>query len=599
MVNVRRPHYLTLNYSTQKPTRHIFFDVETYAKSYDDKIKEQKVRLGYALYWRRRPERSDDTLLWSYFTDIDVFWHFVLSHVNDKETLYLVSHNITFDFMVCDGFNYLKLAGFELTSIYTKGMTVIIKMKKGKSKIVILNNTNWFQCKLETLGEAVGLKKLKVDFSEVSDEDLKVYCKRDVEILYKAWQTWYKFLDTHNLGCWSTTLPGQAFNAFRHRFMKHKLLVHCHEKALKLERSSYHGGRSSVYFCGSLTNQKFYKLDINSAYPFAMMNTEVPIKFLFYTERITLQYLLDHLSSHAIIADVELDCDENPFPVISDGHIVYPIKRFRTVLTTPELIYAAKRNWIKHVYCAAFYQKAIIFKEYVEYFYKLKEQYRKDNNVAFYYLTKLLLNSLYGKFGQTVSNFTPFCEVCEELKDVKAIIDTKTGKPINLYQFGDTLWKEEKGSETSESIPGIAAHITANTRLYLHNLRLIAGIKHCYYSDTDSLIVDETGLKNLEPYLSQEKIGGLKIEAYAESVEIKAPKTYRFGDDWKRKGIPASSEHVAENTWQFDMFPSLRTLARKPLKIPYWTRRTLRTLTYKVYDGIVTETGWIVPLQNI
>lgn len=597
MVAGRRAHYLPPNHNTKRPVRHLFFDVETEGIPLNKEIKEQRLKLGYALFWRRRHKRNKDTMLWQFFTDSGTFWDFVMQHVSKRETLYLVSHNITFDLLVCNGFEELEKRGYELTSVYTKGMTTILRVTDGDYKIVILNNSNWFQCTLKSLGEAVGLEKLDVDFRAVSDGDLRVYCQRDVEILYRAWSMWYEFLDEHDLGGWTVTLPSQAFAAFRHRFMKHKLLVHDNEDALKLERTSYHGGRSSVYYRGTNKDGPFYKVDINSAYPYAMLNTPVPIKLLFYSQRVTLDYLRSHIPNRAAIADVTLHVDENPFPLIKDGHTVYPTGFFRTTLTTPEIVYALERRWIKTVHSAAFYEQAAIFDEYVRFFYGLKSEYRDKDNEPFYYMVKLFLNSLYGKFGQCASNFERFTENNPELDGVTAIVKVEENKIQTVYRFGSTLWIEVRGGETYHSMPAIAAHITAATRLYLHQLRLAAGTRHCYYSDTDSLIVDAVGLSNLQPWLDDSELGMLKVEGVSDYIDIRSPKTYQFDGDWKRKGVPSHAKLVADDTWQFDAFPSLRGVGKKTLAVPYWTRETLRTLTYKLYDGTPDDSGWVNPVH--
>lgn len=597
MVMQRHPHYLPPNHNSQRPVRHLFFDTETKQIPIDATVSEQKLVLGWALFWRRRYGRTKDTLLWQFFTDSSAFWDFAVSHTSTKETLYLSSHNITFDLLVCDGFNELERRGFELKNVYTKGMTTILRINDGMRKMVVVNNSNWFQCSLKALGKAVGLAKLDVDFDSVSFDDLKTYCKRDVEILYRAWMMWYQFLDTHNLGGWTPTLPSQAFAAFRHRFMNHKILVHCDDKAIELERASYHGGRSSVYYCGIADKDTYYKVDINSAYPFIMLTTPVPIKLLFVSNRVTIDYMTEHLSKHAVIADVTIDCDENPYPIIRDNHTVYPIGHFRTVLTTPELNYALERNWIVKVHRAAFYKQAIIFDEYVRFFYSLKQTYREKNNDAFYYMTKLFLNSLYGKFGQVSTSFEPFAGDDDELSGVSAVVDIKNNCVDTVYRFGSTTWIEKRKGETYHSMPAIAAHITAATRLYLHSLRLIAGVDHCYYSDTDSLIVDSVGLEKLQPWLDDAELGKLKVEGVSNIIDIRTPKTYEFGGEWKRKGIPYHAEQLSENSWQFDSFPSLRGIGRKTLSVPYWTRETVRTLKYTLYDGEPGVNGWVKPVH--
>jgi hypothetical protein len=43
------------------------------------------------------------------------------------------------------------------------------------------------------------------------------------------------------------------------------------------------------------------------------------------------------------------------------------------------------------------FEKAIIFKEYVEFLYQIKSTYQSGD--ALYLIAKILLNSLYGRFG--------------------------------------------------------------------------------------------------------------------------------------------------------------------------------------------------------
>ena len=597
MVTPRVNHYITANHATYRPTRHLFFDVETAQIPLDDKRTEQRLKLGWCLYWRTRPDKPADTLQWLFFETIPQFWTFVLSKCHSSEQLYMASHNLNFDFSVLKGFDTLSARGWELESAYNKGSTSIIRLTKDKYKIVAIDNQNWWKCSLKVLGELVGLAKLDTDPLTAEFADLSPYCHRDVEIIYRAWQMWYAFCDQHDLGKWSFTLPAQAMAAYRHRFMPCKLLVHTDLEALTLEREAYRGGRSSVLRKGTFTGETFYKLDINSAYPWAMKTCEMPTLLYQVYSKPSFASLERWLKSYLVVARVQLVTDDNPFPVLYQGHNIYPIGAFETTLSTPEIVYALEHGWIKAILKCAVYRKAKIFDDYVNYFYALKARYQAEDNPVFYRLAKLLLNGNYGKWGQLASHFEKWQESSEIWDDVDHVIDLVTGKNFKLYHFGNWLYREIDDGESNNSMPAIAGHITAYVRMYLFDLLARAGRRNVYLCDTDSLIVNQAGYDNLAAYMHPSDLGKLKLEATAESLVTLAPKNYCFGDSWTRKAIPPKAQETSPNTWHFTKFISIRGLATQPRYTPYFTEATSRTLSYKLYDGIPDRDGFVVPLN--
>jgi hypothetical protein len=597
MVKTRRPHYLRENRGRDKPLVVIFVDVETKQEQVSPDKTVHKLWFGWALYWQRRGKGRRDTEQWLFFRDTNTFWDWLAKKHNRKHTLHLISHNINYDMQVLNFAQELQARGYKLTRIYNKGTTTIIRAQKPHQPLVILDNMNWFKCSLRALGDAVGLAKLDVD-PLTADEDLVIpYCKRDVEIMHEAWRQWFQFIDEHDLGNWSATLPGQAFNAFKHRFMKHRILVHNDENALALEREAYRGGRTSVFYRGSLAGKRVIKLDINSAYPAAMKTTYMPIKLLFHTRHITIKELQTLLETKCAIARVTLETQEPVFPVKYKGHNTYPVGRFTTVLSTPELQHALDNCHIVSVKEAAIYEQAIIFAEYVDYFYQMKDRYKREQNWPFYMMTKLMLNGLYGKFGQRATSFREVEPGDDVIDSATILIDASGKKQGNVYRYGNQLFIEEEAGESNDSVVAIAAHVTAAVRIRLWNLIKKAGRDNVYYCDTDSLFVSEDGLRNLIDEIDPHALGKLKLEDTAEDCEILAPKTYFWHGKWTRKGIPKDALETGENAFTFDMFPSMRGIAAKGGASEYYTKKMTRTLTYTIYDGEVTEEGWVKPIM--
>ena len=595
MVNPLNAHYLKPNAANERPSHHLFFDVESTVTPQPGGESTHKLRLGWAGYWQSRKCDADTPVTYTPFTTDAAFWDIVDAHCYRKSTLVLVAHNIGYDFGVLHGFAELEDRGFKLTRVYMKGMTNLLTFKSPGRTLKLIDNGCWFHGSLADLGQAIGLPKLEVIYDTQDTALLSTYCHRDVEIMVKAWQSLYLFLDQHDLGNWGPTVASQAFNAFRHRFMRHKILIKQAPETLALERAAYKGGRVSCFRVGDFSGQTLYKVDVNSMYPAMMSQHPAPYQPVGHPNIPSVTGLQEALRRYAVVADVQVTTSEPVFPVRHVTHNVYPVGTFRTILCTPELLYALERGWINQVYAVQRYKQDVIFKEYVDFFYNLKARYTEEGNAPFRFMTKLYLNSLYGKFGQRSTEWTQQKELPPDLQKCSTIFNTVTRRTTMLYHLGSTWWTEEDAGEGVNAFPAVAAHVTAYARIRLWELIIQAGRENVYYCDTDSLIVTPRGLENLQMEMNPLTLGALKLEGTSTDTIIHCPKVYHFHGNWVRKGVPLKAVQVAPDSFDATQFPSIRGLGTKPDEPFYTTRVVRKTLKMKIYDGTVQDDGWISP----
>jgi len=295
---MRFAHRLKGNRSSSFPTRMIFFDTETDKIPVNEDVVEHKFKLGWACYWERRKKLIRNTLDWYEITDPESFWDWVESHVYKNTRVYLVAHNIDFDLAVLGGYKAILEKGYELQKFWERGLARFYKWRKDGYTLIGIDNANIFPGRLENLGKSIGLPKLEVDFDDVSRETLSIYCKRDVEIMLKAWERWIEFCKTEDLGSFGYTIAGQSFNSYRHRFMKKDIFIHNSEKVLKLERECYKGGRCEAFYLGTPSEKKFYYLDVNSMYPHVMLEKKYPTKLVHYEENCSVNFLKQKLKKY-------------------------------------------------------------------------------------------------------------------------------------------------------------------------------------------------------------------------------------------------------------------------------------------------------------
>ena len=167
-------------------------------------------------------------------------------------------------------------------------------------------------------------------------------------------------------------------------------------------------------------------------------------------------------------------------------------------------------------------------------------------------IAKLLLNSLYGRFGMD-DNFT---EVNIIHKDFYGDFENKFFDDIIKSQkLGDFYLVEYKQNENqieNEDVThnvsiAIAAAITSYARIHMTQFKNNPKI-NLYYTDTDSIYTDS----ELDPSLIDDKIlGKLKIEYTCKKAIFLAPKVYYLETEdgeviYKVKGL----KHEIELTIQ-------------------------------------------------
>lgn len=589
---MRLSHILRKNKGGVLPSRFIFFDVETTENKLDEDEVKLELKLGSACYVRY--VKNKYYYQWKEFKKISEFWDFVFKKSYYRTNLYLIAHNIGFDFRVLQGFNEMKYNKFILSKFITTGSSNIWIFKKGNKKITCLDNMNYFKTSLEVLGKSIGFPKTKVDFNTVSDNLLMLYCRNDVLIMLKAWKLLFKFIDDNNLGNFSNTIAGQAFNSYRHRFMQKEIYIHNNEKAIKIERASYHGGRNECFYIGKLENQKYYLLDVNSMYPSVMYEYEYPNKFLGSSD--SLNGLEGQLKKYCLIIECIIKTDEPIYPIIQNDKLIFPVGIFKTYLSTREIEYALKNNHIYKINSVYRYSKEKLFDNYVNFFYDKKVLYKNENNDAFSYLCKLFLNSLYGKFGQRNERYE---KIGKSLlaNGVYEYFDMDKQENIKERVINGIAEKSVGLVEGQDSFVSIPSHITADARIRLWKYIKIAERKNVYYCDTDSLIVNEQGYHNCREYIS-DKLGNLSLKEISNKVEIFGLKDYVFGNNTIIKGIKKDAIKISEGSYEQTVFEGIKGAIRKNrLNEMIITKNQSKILKRNYDKGIVLQNGNVIPFE--
>jgi len=589
----RKFHILEDNKKNKQYNNIIFFDCEAYLEDVGDKTYHH-FRMAWACYVRYDKGRKKED--WFFTKNKDELCNWILSKTASKRTLYILTHNIWYDLRVSGLINRLIEDKWQLKSFVCQSMQFILQLKKGNKAITCLNFAQYFPMKLQSIGKAIGLEKLEEQWQNEDDEACSIYCKRDVEILVKAWDLWRLFITEHDLGNQAFTLAGQAFNAFRHRFMTKTIKIHANKEIDKLELEAYYGGRTEAFYIGEVKETPIYYLDVNSLYPYVMKVKKYPVNLKFYFPKMTIKSLKRFLDmGFCAIARVIVNTNRNDIPKRFEGKLIFPVGRFETVLCTESLINALENNEIEEVKEVAIYDADYIFADYVDYFYALKLKYEKEGNKAMRLMTKLFLNSLYGKFGQRVDVIIREEDIDFNVINREVIIDADTGERcVKFSLFGKEFYVKRKADLGYNAFVGIAAHVTDYGRNYISYLRRLAGVENVYYMDTDSLFVNKKGYEKLKSFIGEE-LGKLKVEKVINNLIINGLKDYIADSEVKRKGIRKDAIQLADSLFEQVQFPKFWTDVSNGIDKPYATIKIQKELKRDYNKGIVTDSGKITP----
>lgn len=579
------------------PKRLIVFDTEATRGEVINGVETQLFKLGVCRYLR-----LDDNLTvlengYELFSDRESMADFIAGYARKDKATYVYAHNLKYDLQLSGLITSLLDRGWKISLFVMEDPPSFVRLKRGRLSLLFVDTFNYWQFSVEKMGEQLGLEKLKMPLQSADFSQWETYCRRDVDVLTDYLLTFMRFLIENDLAGLGLTLASQAFRSYRHNFMRQSIMLHCDPQVTMLEREAYSGGRVEAFYIGELRGELFYKLDVNSMYPYMMKERLYPYEMVGFSENISLQRLSHLLTRYYLIAETELNTVSALYALKADYKLIFPVGNFRTALHSAELQVAYEINDILSIGKVAIYEKADIFSPYVDYFYRMKLQAENEHNPVNRHMAKILLNSLYGKFGQR--------EIVSKIYDNPEGVSFQRltgyseslGMRVEVNYIGDQIEVRYKAGESTYSFPAIAGGVTAYARVYLWEILSRAGLENVFYIDTDSLIVNQAGYDRLADYIQPGELGKLKVEGVSDYLRISGAKDYQFGDEIKVKGVPKSARVLSANQWQYEQFRGAKSWLSQgmPVNVEVYTRLKERKTSYD--KGYVTPSGYVLPLR--
>jgi hypothetical protein len=461
------------------------------------------------------------------FDKVSDMVEFALSKLKRNPIFYFHYFNYDSVFIL----EYIMERGYIFDIVRTSGLIYQIRVKRrreDKNWVYFRDSYALLRGSLNELGKMfLGEEKLEFDY-EVDIKDaskLEEYLKKDLWLLYNVLVKFFEMVDFIN----AVSVSSLSLTMFR-RGLKEEIYYKINRSLYEFGRQFYSGGRTEVFrFYG--TGIKGY--DVNSMYPYVMQKYEYPFGKAFYVYRrnyrrigfykVRLKFFYDDYITPLWVKKGKLF-----FPLNDTDENIYYLNSYELDLLEEMGFY----NY-EVIEGVEFLNKGFIFRDFVQELYPKRVQAKTDGNRALEYTLKLMLNSLYGKFGQTPERkkYLTTEQVEELFEKVRKIEDPQKRdekmKKLKeqLYYFGHNLYLYRVEWFFAEYMNVfLSALITSLARLELFQL-LYRYKENIYYCDTDSIFVDcEIDQSLIDKY----ELGKLKLEKEFDEVLFLLPKLYVY-----------------------------------------------------------------------
>lgn len=347
------------------------------------------------------------------------------------------------------------------------------KTKKQTVYVTIYDSLKLLPFSVREVAKGFGLpiSKLHLDYNtyreigHVLTPHEQDYIRNDVDIVSRALKTLF------DEGMTKMTTAGNALfnykkiigeNTFNKRFPQ----IHCDDNI----RKTYKGGFT---YCPpairGLDITEGFVLDVNSLYPWAMYYCPLPYGEPIYFEGEYQEDQFYPLYTQKILASFKLK--ENHIPTIagkSNGRFI-PTEYVESSWNPIDKIYEKVELWLTSVDIELFKEhyeifeidyidgwkfrsSLTLFRDYIDYWMGVKIQASKDGNKAMRTLAKLMLNSLYGKFGKNPKTKSKF-PVYNEGAISYEYGQEENGKPIYIpVATFITAWARHKTITSAQKV---------------------------------------------------------------------------------------------------------------------------------------------------
>lgn len=543
----RAAHWIKGNAQVRIPKRWVAFDTEARTeKGNDEDI--QSWASGAAVSWRRDLSTGIHRRSMT-FDDPTQLWSWITKFCSPGVRTVVVAHNLGYDIRISRVLDVLPDLGWSLDWCNLDRNVSSMTWRSDRGTLIFSDLFTWIPKPLFEIGNMLDLPKLKMPSDDAPRDKWDEYCLRDAEIVHRAVTELVDYAEEHELGNWQPTGAGMAYSVWRHKFMTHKVLVHDEKEVLEVEREAMHTGRAEAWRHGALTGDTWHEVDLRSAYTRIAAECELPVKLKFSTGPITLAQYENLSGIYRVLCRVRV-CTTDPIaPVYTGVRTIWPVGTFQTCLWDVEVNELLSHGQSVTILSAHCYTKGKLLGDWATWALSVAGDDSGATPRVVRAWAKHAGRALIGRLSLRVPSWELFGANPDGLPGLSYTTDYGSTDVQRFMHIGDKTFVETARRESDDSVPQITGWIMAECRVRLYWAMCAAGFDNIAHVDTDCVIVNAEGLRNLRRAYSTAFHTLWQIKATWTSLMVYGPRNLRAGRDRKVAGVPKAAKEVSPNVF--------------------------------------------------
>jgi hypothetical protein len=535
------------------------------------------------------------------------------------ESVWVWAHNLGFDLTTSRLLDRMAEIGWHLSSVAMTGKSAIVRMRKRRTSLCLLDSFSWLQAPLAEIGTMVRTEKPPLPDWADSDDAWWRRCDADVAILERAVLELLDWWDDAALGHFSVTGAGCGFSTIRTHLRPYTMMADPDPEVRSFERRAIFGGRRDLTGWGTQQTGPWVLLDFMNAYPTMAGCLALPAIPKGWADGVTTKTLADPPDKVGFMAEVTVHTDLPRYPARWGADVLFPVGTFTTVLAGPELVLAARRGDVLEVSRVRAWHTLPTLTRWSQWILGVLHDPDSDAPPVARMAAKGWSRSGLGKFAGRTSEPVDRGPAWSQGWSAARGWDTAHSAPALLLELaGRRLWIV-KNQETSDAMPAVFAWVESAVRWRLRAVLEELGEDTWLQSDTDGLLASVPRLRRwlrARGVTTKELRGAMQVagtvcdllaplctplvirpkELY-HHVEAIGPQHLSLGSGRKAAGIRHDATQTGPTTFEGRTWPGLLWQIENGAREGYVRPKAVWHLPAITGHRWALETGHMAPVE--
>lgn len=469
-------------------------------------------------------------------------WRFIDEAASPQHRLIVATYDLQQLLQTAKGYRLFQHLGWNPTVLRVDTGGAGSEWRNGRRKVVMCDLRAW-------IPKPLGIIRKDVNGGFVVPMDARpargtgeYWAVRTCEDVAAIWRDITQWLETEELGNWKATGASMSWQAYRHKFMSHRILCHDDDAVRQVERESTYGGRAEAYRVGGPWRGEWAEWDTSSAYARICREVSVPVRLIGESSRVPLSAVLRPRTGRARLVRAEVATDVPTLPWRDSEGLCWPIGTFTGTWWDFELAQAVTDGAQVRPERAWLYATAPALSEWAEWVMAALEGRTDGLTAARVAVVKHWSRALIGRFGAQWPSWEYWGDSFDpERIGIRTMLER--GKaPRRMLELGPRTFIEGDRMDATDSAPAIMSYVMAECRMRLWRIMQLVGLEHVLHCDTDGFICD----KYADNILREVAPDGWRRKGTWRNLRIFGSR--RLDGDLERRlpGVPKTAERISD-----------------------------------------------------